>query len=328
MRTFVTGGTGLLGGNIIKDLISRNHQVAALVRSPGREGLFDPAAHVVKGDLRDVSGFEQRLSGIDVLIHAAACYGEYYRTGKQAIPHETNVQGTIALLKAAYQQGVRNVVYISSAAVLETRNGRLVDESSPYAGSAGDPYFRSKVYAEKAVLDFQQKHPDMRIVILLPTVMLGPGDGGPSPTGAFILKVLNGAVKFILPGWHRIVDVRDVARAAVEAIQKGTAGERYVIGGRRYSVAEIYQTLTQVTGIPTPVKTITPKKLLFAARLMTLVSKVTRRQPPLKPNIVKRLQDDFTYSSAKAEREFGVRFRPLSETLADAAAWFQKEGML
>ncbi|MEW6264508.1 MAG: NAD-dependent epimerase/dehydratase family protein [Thermodesulfobacteriota bacterium] len=325
MRVFVTGGTGLLGNNIVKELVARHQAVTALARRREARRLLGPGPEVVEGDLRQVRDFEKRLANTEVLIHAAACYGEYYRQGARALPGETNVQGTQGLLEAAERQGVRNVVYISSAAVLKARDGGPVDETSPYNEQTDDPYFASKVEAEKAVLRFLDRHPQIRIVLILPTVMLGPGDVGPTPTGAFVLKLLRGEMRFVLPGWHRIADARDVARAVVEAIDQGRHGERYLVGGRRYSVAEIYQAVTQVSGRPTPTKQITLRKLLLASRLMLLVSRITGRPPALKPNIVRRLQESFWYSSDKAERELGVSFRPLSETMTDTVKWFQSE---
>jgi dihydroflavonol-4-reductase len=325
MKAFVTGGTGLLGNNIVKQLRARDIAVKALVRRPDARRLVGPGVDLVEGDLRDVRRFEKHLADADVLIHAAACYGEYYRKGARALPGETNVKGTAGLLAAAERQGVKNIVYVSSSAVLKAQDGGPLDETSPYNEHTDDPYFASKVEAEKAVLRFLELRPGMRIILILPTVMLGPGDVGPTPTGAFVLKLLRGQIKFVLPGWHRIADARDVAFAVAESINRGQRGERFVIGGRRYSVAEIYQAVTQVSGKPTPTKSITPGKLLLASRLMWLVSKVTRRPPPLKPNIVKRLQESFSYSSGKAERELGVSFRPLSATMADTVKWFQSE---
>lgn len=327
MKVFVTGGTGLLGGNVIQELRGRGHAIRALVRSPGAGERLGPGAELVRGDLREVGAFEADLRGADVLVHAGACYGEYYRGAAPATVRATNVDGTLALLEAAARQGVRDVVYVSSSAVLAGGSGGAVSEESPYLAGSGDPYFASKVEAERAVFRFLDAHPEVRVALVLPSVMLGPGDRGPTPTGAFVLKLLQGKVPFVLPGWHRIVDVRDAARAVVEAIDRGRRGERYLVGGRRYEVAELYRTITEVTGRPTPTRRISARKLLVAARVMQLGSALTGRPPLVKPAIVHRLQEDHWYDSSKAERELGVTFRPLSATLADTARWFTAEGL-
>jgi dihydroflavonol-4-reductase len=327
MKVFVTGGTGLLGWNVVDALRARGDAITALVRRADASEILGPGVALVQGDLREVAAFEARLAGADVLIHAGACYGEYYRSGAIAALRDTNVRGTVALLDAAVRRGVRNVVFVSSAAVLAPRDGAAVDEGSPYAEATDDPYFASKVEAEKAVLAFLDGHPALRSVLVLPSVMLGPGDRGPTPTGSFVLKLLRGEVPFVLPGWHRIADARDVAHAVVEAIDRGERGERFVVGGPRVEVAEICRTLAEVTGRPGPARPISPGKLLMVAHAMRLAAAVTGRRPLVTPAMVHRLQAAFTYDSSRAERRLGLRCRPLAETLADTAAWFRAQGM-
>jgi nucleoside-diphosphate-sugar epimerase len=325
MRVFVTGGTGLLGRNIVEELIARGHFVTTLVRRADAGRLLRPEAVLVKGDLRDVGTFENHLADHHVLVHAGACYGEFYRGGSGALPEKTNVRGTASLLEAAERRGIRNIVYVSSAAVLDAGGGARVNEDSPYADHADDPYFRSKVEAEKAVLAFARATPALRLVLILPTVMLGPGDAGPTPTGAFVLRLLRGEMKLLVPGWQRIVDARDVAAAVAEAMTKGRSGERYLMGGRRYSMAEIYGAVAQASGRSMPTRAITPGKLLFASRLMALTAEITGRPPIIKPHLVRRLQASFSYDSTKAGDALGARFRPLSETMTDTVRWFQAE---
>ena len=327
MRVFITGSTGLLGSNIVQELLNNKHQVTALVRSleKGRP-ILDSQVELVEGDLQDVDRFAHKLTGIDVVIHAAAYYSEYYRRGNDDQPHKTNVGGTISLLEAAWQQGIKNVVYISSGGVLETYNDRATDESTPDNEGTKDPYFRSKIDAEREIYRLLSSHPSMRIVLLLPGVLLGPGDRGPTPTGNFVLNFLKGKVKFIIPGSMNIVDARDVALGAVKSIHTGQSGERYLIGGRKYPIEEIFKKLAEVTGKPELSKRISLTKLLLVARIMALASKITRKPPALKLSIIRRLQENFWYNSSKAEHDLGVHFRPLSETLSDTAQWFHDEG--
>lgn len=321
MKVFVTGGTGLLGWNVVQALRARGDAVDVLVRRPDAREILGPDVGLVRGDLRDVPAFEDRLAGADVLVHAGACYGEYYRGGSPEAVHATNVRGTAALLEAAARAGIRDVVVVSSSAVLDTAGGGAVNEDAPYPPRGGDPYFASKIDAEREVVRFLAAHPEVRVVRVLPTVMLGPGDRGPTPTGSFVLRLLDGKIPFVLPGWHRIVDARDVAAAVLAAAERGARGARYLVGGRRYEVAELYRTLTEVTGTPTPTRRISPRRLLLASRVMALGAALTGRRPLLSPAIVRRLQEAHVYDSSRAERELGVRFRPLAATLADFVAW-------
>ncbi len=326
MKVFITGSTGLLGSNIVQELLRKNHQVTGLVRSSDRgRQLLNPEVELVEGHMLNVDQFADKLDGMDVLIHTAAYYTEYHRNGNKELPHEINVKGTISLLEAAHQQGIKNVVYISSSGVLTSNAGRPTDESSPYAEEGEDFYFQSKVDAEKEIFRFMDSHPNLRIVLILPSVMLGPGDSGPTPTGNMVKKFLEGEIKFILPGSLCIVDARDVALAVIESIEKGESGERYVIGGRKYELESFFKVLAEVTGAPPLTKKPSPRVLMLVAKTMSLISKVTGKPPLLKPSILKRLQEDFWYDSKKAERELGVRFRPLTETLSDTANWFRSQ---
>ena len=198
MKVFLTGATGLLGSNIVNELLAKEYEVTALVRSLEKGlDILPKSVKMIQGDLMDITGFTDDLKGMDVLIHAGACYGEYYRTGKADTLTSVNVNGTHGLLEAAYKQGIKNVVFISSAAVLKTEADAEADESASYSDDE-EPYFKSKVEAEKEVYRFLESHKDMRIVLLLPTVMLGPGDRGPTPNGNFVINYLKGKFKFII----------------------------------------------------------------------------------------------------------------------------------
>ncbi len=329
MKVFLTGATGLLGSNIASELINRNHEVKALVRNIERgRKLINSETILVEGDLNNISSFSAQLSGCDVLIHAGSVYGEFYKTENLENLFKINVQSTLQLLDEAYQKGIRNVVYISSSAVLKSLPNRQTDESNPYNEETTDPYFKSKVDAEKAVLRFSRAHSDMRIVFILPSVMLGPGDSCPSPTGKFMLNFLKGNLKFNLPGTMCIVDVRDVANAVVEAIVTGGNGERYLVGGNLYTLEKLFNTLADVSGKARLPKTISAKKLLFLSYIMLLISKISGKKPPLKPGIIKRLTENFSYSSLESEKVLKVKFRPISITMKDMYEWFQQKNMI
>jgi len=329
MRVFVTGGTGLLGNNIVQELLTKQHQVTALVRSIDKGmRILGSQVELVEGNLQDIEQFAHKLSGQEALIHAAAYYSEYYRHGNDDHLHETNVGGTISLLEAAYQQGLKNVVYISSSGVLESQQDQSTDESCSYDEATNDPYFRSKIDAEKEIYRFLDSHPSMRVVMILPGAMLGPGDRGPTPMGKFVTNFLKGKFKFILPGSMNIVDARDVALGAIKSIHTEPSAERYLIGGRNYQVEEIFKILAEITGKPNLSKRISPAKLMLLARIMALVSKITGKPPELRLSHIRRLQENFRYNSSKAEHDLQVSFRPLSETLSETTQWFDDGGYI
>ena len=267
------------------------------------------------------------MADTDILIHSAAYFSEYQKSGDSGPLQEINVKGTISLLEAAYQQGTRNCVYISSAGVLENREGQATDETCPYPACPDNLYFKSKIDAEKEIFDFMDSHPQMRVVFILPTVMLGPGDRGPTPIGGFILKLIKGDIKIVLPGSLQFVDVRDVAKAVVTAIHKGASGRRYIVGGERIEQKVFYRALGKATGKPMPTRQPPYLVILAFAWLMKLAGKISNKRPPVNPANVKRMNRDFWFSSDRAQQELDVSFRPISETLADTVSWFQIQHM-
>ena len=119
---------------------------------------------------------------------------------------------------------------------------------------------------------------------------------------------------------------REDALSAVEAIERGQNGERYLVGGRNYAYQDVMQTLANVSGIPAPSRKPAPIVLNTVARVMEMMSKFTGKPPAISRAHLKRIRDNFWYTSAKAERELNVRFRPLSETLTDTVQWFRAHG--
>ncbi len=324
MKVFLTGATGLLGGHIVEELLRKQYEVTALVRSLERgKKLLPETVTLAKGDLKDITTFQNELENHDILIHAGACYSEYYRTGKKDELTNVNVRGTKTIIETAYLKGIKNLIFISSAAVLETESNNAINELNAYSQTS-EPYFKSKVEAEKEIIDFSKKYQDLRLITILPSVMMGPGDRGPTPNGKFILNYLHDMYKFIIPGSNCIADVRDVAQTIVTAIKKGSHGERYVVGGRKHEYKDIFKLLSEVSGKSALTKTITFKKLLMVSRVVTLINTLKGKPSPLKPAIVKRLNQNFWYDTTKAEKELGTTYRPLKETLKDTVQWFKE----
>ena len=256
MKAFVTGSTGLLGSNLVRLLVEQGAAVKAMARSlaKGQRILGELNIEIVQGDMENVDGFAPALADVDVLFHVAAYFREYYQPGEHDdMLTEINVTGTIKLLEAAYQQGVRNIVYVSSGGVLDHYpDGRPADEKVPYGEDTANLYFQSKIAAEKAIYDLLPKYPDLRLVMILPGVMMGPGDSGPTTPGQFVIDYLQGNVPVILPGGLTFVDARDVAQAMLQAVHTGTSGERYIVDGVYADLKSIMQTLAQVSEVPVP----------------------------------------------------------------------------
>lgn len=328
MRAFVTGATGLLGGNLVRLLAQQGHSVTALVRSRQKATATLGGLDVtyVEGDLRSVAGYAAALEGHDTLFHTAAYFREYYTVGDHwQTLKETNVDATVALLEEAERRGVRRAVHTSSSGVIARRPGGGLSDETDLAelGERDNLYFRSKVLAERAVLDLLSRS-RLHVSLVLPGWMWGPGDAAPTSSGQIVLDFLNRSLPGIFPGGGAPVDVRDVAQAMIAAAERGRSGERYIVGGDRYvTMSEIFRTLEEVSGVPSPRLPVPAPAALVYGWASEQYSRITGRPALATLAGVKTLLERHDTSSAKAVRELGATFRPLRETLRDEVAWFR-----
>lgn len=329
MRAFVTGSTGLLGGNLVRLLRQQGYQVRALVRSRQKAErlLAKLEVEYVEGDMADVAGFAPALAGCDVLFHTAAYFREYFQPGDHwSTLAAINVEGTLALLRAAEQHGVKKVIYASSNTVVGMDPSTTAgDERTPpdeYAQS--NLYIKSKVLAEQRIAEFLRGSA-LPVVLILPAWMFGPGDAAPTSSGQIVLDFLNRKLPGVLvDGGGAPVDVRDVAQAMISAVERGVSGERYIVGGDAFiGFAEIYAMLERISGVPAPRMRIPFRAAMLLATLLEGWSRLSGKPTLITRSGVRTVHRRHTTRSAKAMRELGVALRPFEETLRDEVAWFR-----
>lgn len=329
---FVTGATGLLGNNLVRLLLSEGWTVRALARSrdKARQQFAGLEVEVVEGDLGKVSAFAAGLAGVDVLFHAAAYFRESYQGGSHWEElHRINALGTAELFEAAYAAGVRRAVHTSSVAVLDGPRGSFIDETMRRREEDADDYYRSKIQADAAVDRFLAAHPDFWAAFVLPGWMHGPGDIGPTSAGQFVLDYLHKRLPGVVPGNFSIVDARDVARAQLLVLDQGRRGERYLAAGRNMTVGELCQLLEKLTSVPAPTRNL-PFWLLYVVGAMEEMkarlfgSKALLSMASVK--LMEREEGRTNFNHAKSERELGLKFRPVEETLREEVKWYRENG--
>lgn len=331
---FVTGATGLLGNNLVRALIAKGWRVRALVRSPekARRQFAGLDVEVVQGDLLDVAGFAPMLAGVDAVFHTAAYFRDSYKSGRHRDAlHAANVEGTGHLLDHSYRAGVRRFVHTSSIAVLRGARGQVIDETMLRDERDADDYYRSKVLADRAVLAFLAAHPDFWAAMVLPGWMHGPGDSGPTSAGQTVIDVALERLPGVPPGSFSIVDVRDVAQAMMLAHDKGRRGERYLAAGRHMTMVDLLPLVAQAAGAIPPSRAIPLWLMHLLAAGYEVYARVTKRPVLLSWAMARTVatEDDRSrYDHGKSERELGLRFRPIEETLRDAVAWFRANGII
>ena len=331
---FVTGATGLLGNNLVRELLADGWRVRALVRSPEKAArqFAGLGVEIVQGDMLNVPGFAEALAGVDVIFHTAAYFRDSYKGGSHwPALKAANVDGTRALLAAAHGAGVRRFIHVSSIAVLDGAPGALIDETMLRQERDADDYYRSKILSDREVLAFLDAHPDFWAAMVLPGWMHGPGDIGPTSAGQTVLDVAEGRLPGVPPGSFSVVDARDVARATVLVNARGRRGERYLAAGRHMTMAELIPLIGAATGARAPTRRI-PRALFYLIAAGNEVYARLTGKPVLlswaMARTVAREADRSRYDPGKSARELGLTFRPVAETLADAVAWFRASGAL
>ena len=332
MKVFVTGATGLLGNNLVRELLEQGHEVVALARSKNKtEKLFPGEDRIewVFGDMTDVPAFAESLVGCDVLFHTAAYFREYYSNETEAWKRltEINIEGTDRVLKAAQSKGVRTAIYVSSSGTIGRKpDGSPGDEETAPPEIAKDNlYFKSKVIVDKNVAEFS-KTSDMKVIQILPAWMFGVGDIGPTASGQLVLDFLNGNFPGIFEGGSSIVDARDVSRAMIESVDKGENGENYIVGGNFHTIDDMAGFLADATGKKKPWLRVPTFMLLSIATLSGVFSKLTGRPNSVSKQVVKTMLAKLEVDSSKAVNAFGIEFTPFKNTIANEVKWYQENG--
>ena len=331
---FVTGSTGLLGNNLVRLLISRGVQVKALARSvkKAQTQFAGLPVEIADGDMNNVAAFAGHLRGVDAILHTAAFFRDNYKGGKHWKQlYDTNVTGTVELLTHAYNAGVRRFGHTSSVAVLTGKPGQLINETMLRTAKDADDYYLSKILTDRQVLAFLEKHPDMWACMVLPGWMIGPGDIGPTSSGQVILDFLRRKLPGVPPATFSVVDARDVAEALWLAAHKGRRGERYLAAGRHMSMGELFRRLEELTGVPSP-KFKVPRLMLFAMGASAEAwARLTGKPALISLANVRLMSHEYNrthFNHEKSQRELGVTFRPVEDTLRDTIAWYAENGWL
>jgi dihydroflavonol-4-reductase len=299
-------------------------QLRLLTRTTSHVGNLPVGADVVVGDLREPAGFAGALQGCDAVIHVAADYRLW--VPDPAEMYKANVEGTRQLLRLAREAGVRRVVYTSSVATMGFHGDAVVDEETPVSEAAMiGHYKRSKWMAEQVALEAARA--GQEVMVLNPTTPIGALDTKPTPTGRIVVDFLNKNFPAYVETGLNLVDVEEIARMHLVALERGRVGERYILGGENLTLKQILDRLAAMTGLPSPTMKV-PHAVAMAYAFFeeTLTGKLRGKEPRATVEAVRMGKKMMFASSAKAERELGLRVMPVDAALRAAVDWFVEHG--
>lgn len=309
-----------------KAALGAGYRVRVTARQTSNMGnISHLGAELVHLDLADSTGFADALSGCRYLFHVAADYRLW--VPNEAAMRQVNIDGTLALLNEAARAGVERSVYTSSVAALGlTGTTSPSTEATPIKPEHHiGAYKKSKYDAEQQVRALAA---EQDIVIVNPSTPVGPGDIKPTPTGQMILDAARGKMPAYVDTGLNIVHVDDVATGHLRALEKGRSGESYILGGEDLMLRELLALVAQQSGRKAPSLRLPIAPLMPLAWIMERIAEQTGKTPLMTPDILKMAKKRMFFSSQKARDELGYTARPAIEAVADALAWFRKEGRL
>jgi dihydroflavonol-4-reductase len=326
VRVFITGATGFVGGHVARHFAAEGASLRLMTRhTSSLDSLAGIHAEMVTGDLREPEKMRSALADCDALVHVAADYRLWVRDPQQM--YAVNVEGTRELLRIAREQGVAKVVYTSSVATMGFQaDGTIVNEETPVAlPDMIGHYKRSKFLGEQEAIKAAKA--GQHVMILNPTTPIGPGDARPTPTGRIIVDFLNKRFPAYVDTGLNLVDVSEVARMHVTALDRGTPGERYILGGENLTLKQILDRMSAITGLPSPKRKVPHSvAMAFAFFDETITGKVRGKEPRATVEAVRMGKKIMFASSAKAERDLGFQVLPVYPALRVAIDWFVAHG--
>jgi dihydroflavonol-4-reductase len=321
MKVFVTGGTGFIGGQVVRALRRRGDEVRALVRNPDKgRALAEQGCELVSGTLADKQVIRNAMDGCDAAIHGAAIYEVGIPESEHRAMYEANVLGTENVLRAALETKLPRIVYISTVAAFGNTRGRVVDESYEHPGTSFTSYYeQTKVEAHRLAKRLIAEE-GLPCVIVQPGGVYGPEDH--SALGQQMKQFLAGRMPMIAfpeTGFN-MVHVEDVADGVLLALDKGRIGEAYVLGGQITTMRELIDTLGRVSGRKPPKRALPTGLMKAMTPLGPLVGKVMGQGPNLRELISSADNVTFWAKHDKAMAELRYAPRGMEQGLRDMLA--------
>jgi dihydroflavonol-4-reductase len=325
MDALVTGGTGFVGANLVRELLADGRSVRVLARKGSdRRALEGCAVEIAEGDLLDADSLRAAVKGARRVYHVAADYRLWARDPREL--YRANVDGTRHVLTAAADAGAERIVYTSTVGALGIpKDGRPGDETSPVGlEDMVGPYKASKFLAERIADELAAR--GAPIVIVNPSTPIGPWDVKPTPTGQMVVDFLKGKMVGSVDTGLNVVHVSDVARGHILAADRGRVGQKYILGHRNLPLIDIFRALAAITGVRAPRFQVPYGVAWLAALCMEGAARVTGGTPQVPLTAVRMARKRMYFSAEKAVRELGLPQTPVEDALRDAVTWFVERG--
>src|ERR1044072_8985670 len=315
--TLVTGGTGFLGSHLVGLLVAEGVKPLRVLSTSAPAWLEELGVETIEGSITSPETVAKAVAGVAEVYHLA---GRGSRGPDDAhLMYKLRVDGTRVLGEAARGAGVRSIVMAStSGTIAVTEDGDIVpdeDWPTPLDIISRWPYYARKLYQERVALE-NFDGAARRLVMLNPSLLLGPGDERLSSTKV-VLDFLSRKIPTVPKGGLSFVDARDAAQAFVSAMEKGRHGERYLLGSANWTFDSFSKRLERIPRVPAPFVSLPSKLAVAGARGISSLFKQWKLAPPVEPSEIEMAEYFWYLDSSKAERKLASAPRDPQETLLD-----------
>ncbi len=319
MKALVTGANGLIGANLTRELIHAGYTVSALVRSTSdMRSLQGLSIKTVIGDVLDASSLSAAIQDCDIVFHTAAIFSYW---GKKASELEhLAIEGTRNIISAAAESGVSRLVFTSSSVVMGSSNRPLVRNEGHHLDQHDTAaYIISKALQEQYAFEHAEDK-GIELIAVSPTMTIGPHGYRLGPSNGIIISYLNDVSRATFPGGCNIVSVDDVARGHIIAAEKGTPGQRYVLGSENLTWDSVHKIISALCGIPGPYWK-TNHTVSYLAATMAEISAKLSGEAPLTTRTQARMVGRYYWYDHDKIASLGYHPKSARRALAEAISW-------
>ncbi len=333
MRCLVTGGGGFFGSELTRQLVNSNYKVRVLLRR--KESVLNlngVEAEIIVGDIRDKSLLNKIFNGIDYVFHTASIYDTTpFHVKYPKDVYEINVEGTRNVCEACLEAKVKKLIYTGSTAAVGLRDDKKPADESVRLNvlNKRSHYEKTKAIAQEIALSSQTF--GLWVVSVNPSFLIGAGDIRPTPTGEVIVKFLNRQYPCYFDATMCLSDVKSAARAHIDALEKGSNGQSYIVGyDQFFTIQDLFCMLEKASGVSRPkLKLPLSALLVFSIINETLIGIFGLREkvrPLIAFELVRYLTLGCKYDSSKASRELGFKSNPIEEVIKESVDWYIRNG--
>jgi dihydroflavonol-4-reductase len=327
MKVLVTGPDGVLGSNLVRELLSRDYDVIAMSENGKKSPTIDNLAITkIGGNLLNSEEVDAAVEKTDYVIHCAASTAMW--PSRSELVNKVNIDGTKTIIDACLKYKVKRLIYIGTAnsfgsgTKLKPGTEKNAYEGKKYGLDYMDSKYKAQVLVQKAV-----REEGLDAIVINPTFMIGPYDSKPS-SGQIILSIYNKKVPGYSLGGKNFVAAKDVAFAVANALTQGRKGECYIVSNENLTYKEAFDKIASTIGGKIVSRKFSSFTTKIFGRINSFFAKIFGYYPQVTTELAILASEEHYYSGEKARRELGLPQTPIEMAIDECFKWFKNNGYL